>query len=403
MNFSLVHTFNSKVLLTVSPFYHRNVANYDSSPADVDLATTDHHTSIYAGGQVSFSANVAKNSLQAGFYGFHQSDDQFFGIIFNDGSGTAPLAESDRSSGGLEAFFIDDKFKPFSWLTLSAGMRPTHFSGGITENSISPRFGATLTVPRLNWTFRAFYGHYYQAPPLLTVSGPLEQFCIANNSCGFLPLPGERDEEHQFGVTIPYRGWVLDVANFQTNAHNFFDHSCIGSGLCLPITIDRAKVRGWELTLRSPRIAHRGQIHLAYSNQIAQGAGAINGGFTDFTSNVCDPDPGYCPLDHDQRNTLNIGGDVTLPWRSYASTNVYYGSGFSNAFPGQPYPGDHLPQHTTFDLSIGKDFGERFSTSLNALNVANRRVDLDNSQTFGGFHWNNPREIYVELRYRFHY
>jgi hypothetical protein len=23
--------------------------------------------------------------------------------------------------------------------------------------------------------------------------------------------------------------------------------------------------------------------------------------------------------------------------------------------------------------------------------------------TFGGFHWNNPREIYAEFRYRFHY
>jgi len=23
--------------------------------------------------------------------------------------------------------------------------------------------------------------------------------------------------------------------------------------------------------------------------------------------------------------------------------------------------------------------------------------------TFGGFHWNDPREIYVEFRYRFHY
>jgi outer membrane receptor protein involved in Fe transport len=98
-----------------------------------------------------------------------------------------------------------------------------------------------------------------------------------------------------------------------------------------------------------------------------------------------------------------VGGDVTLPWRAYASTNVYYGSGFSNAFPGQPYPGAYLPQHTTFDLSVGKDFRERFSASLNALNVANRRVELDNSVTFGGFHWNNPREIYVELRYRFHY
>jgi TonB dependent receptor-like, beta-barrel/Carboxypeptidase regulatory-like domain/TonB-dependent Receptor Plug Domain len=396
VNFSWVHTFNPKALLAVSPFYHRNGANYDSSPTDFPIATTDHHTSTYAGGQVSFSGNVAKNNLQAGFYGFHQNDDQLFAAIFNDGSNN-PLTERDLASGGLEAFFVDDKFRPFSWLTLSAGMRPTHFSGGLTENAISPRFGATLTIPRLNWTFRGFYGHYYQAPPLLTVGGPLEQFCNMNN-CGFLPLQGERDEEHQFGVTIPYRGWVLDVANFQTNARNFFDHSCIGSGLCLPITIDAAKIRGWELTLRSPRIAHRGQLHLAYSNQIAEGKLPITGGLTTFS-----PPSDLFPLDHDQRNTLNVGGDISLPWRSFASTNVYYGSGFSNAFPGQPYPGDHLPPHTTFDLSIGKDFGERFSASLNVLNVANRRVDLDNSQTFGGFHWNNPREMYVEVRYRFHY
>ncbi len=85
-----------------------------------------------------------------------------------------------------------------------------------------------------------------------------------------------------------------------------------------------------------------------------------------------------------------FGGDLTLPWRSYASTNIYYGSGFSNAFPGDPYPGNYLPPHTTFDLTLGKDFGERFSASLNALNVANRRVELDNSITFGGFHWNSP-------------
>jgi hypothetical protein len=38
-----------------------------------------------------------------------------------------------------------------------------------------------------------------------------------------------------------------------------------------------------------------------------------------------------------------------------------------------------------------------------ALNVANRRVLLDNSLTFGGFHFNDPREIYVEFKWRFHY
>jgi hypothetical protein len=396
-NFSWVHTFNSRVLLTVSPFYHYNSTNYDSLPGDTPIASTDHRASNYAGGQVGLNANVAKNNLQTGLYSFYQRDRELFGAIFNDNSGNPAFSESEHPAGSLVAFFLDEKFKPFSWLSLSAGVRPTHFSGITTENAISPRFGATVTVPRLRWTLRAFYGHYYQAPPLNTVSGPVLQFCQANN-CGFIPLPGERDEEHQFGLTIPFHGWILDADNFKTSARNFFDHTCIGNGACKAIAIDRAIIRGWELTLRSPQIAHRAQLHLAYSNQVAQGALPITGGLTNFSP----PAPLFA-LDHDQRDTLNVGANVALPWRAYASTNVYYGSGFSNAFQGQPYPGEHLPQHTTFDVSLGKDFGERFSASVNALNVANRRVDLDNSQTFGGFHWNNPREIYVELRYRFHY
>ncbi|MGE5081882.1 MAG: hypothetical protein ACM3ND_03145, partial [Acidobacteriota bacterium] len=71
--------------------------------------------------------------------------------------------------------------------------------------------------------------------------------------------------------------------------------------------------------------------------------------------------------------------------------------------PGEPYPGDYLPGHTSFDLTVGKDFGERVSASVSALNVANRRYEIDNSVTFGGFHWNSPREVFFELRYRFHY
>jgi outer membrane cobalamin receptor len=398
-NFSWVHTFNSQMMFTISPFYHRNSANYLSSAADVPVAANQDRTSTYAGGQSSFSANLARNNFQAGIYTFYQQNHEQFGAVFNDGSGSPPFSDVENPNGSLTAFFIDDKFKPVSWLTLSAGMRPTHFAGarGFSENAISPRFGAALTVPHLNWTFRAFYGNYYQAPPLVTASGPLLNLCTQSD-CGFISLHGERDEEHQFGVMIPYRGWVLDADTFRTSAHNFFDHDVIGeSNLFFPLTIEHAIINGWEVTLRSPRIAHRAQLHLAYSNQIAQAGGAITGGLTDFS--ILD----FGPLDHDQRNTLNVGGTFALPWRTIASTNVYYGSGFSNAFPGQPYPGDYLPQHTTFDLSLAKDFGERFSASLNAMNVANRRVELDNSVTFGGFHWNDPREIYVELRYKFHY
>jgi hypothetical protein len=414
--FSWVHTFNSHLLTTVSPFYHFNSGDYASNPNDTPIASSEDRSSNYVGGQGTFSANYKKNDLQLGFVSFYQNDNQRFGAIFNpidqpqcEPNGVCTnFTDSERPTATIETFYIDEKFKPFSWLTLSAGMRPTWFSEGnfsptalqppISESAISPRFGATVTVPKLRWTFRAFYGHYFQAPPIETVSGPLISQCQPPG-CGFLPLHGERDEEHQFGVTIPYRGWVLDADNFQTNVANFLDHNNIGaSNIFFPITISQALIRGWELTLRSPRIAHRGQLHLSYSNQIAEGSGTITGGLTDFTLS-----PGLTPLDHDQRNTLNVGGDVNLPWRSYASTNVYYGSGFSNAFPGAPYPGYYLPQHTTFDLSLGKDFGERFSASVTALNVANQRVEYDNSLTFGGYHWDLPRQVYVQIRYRFHY
>jgi hypothetical protein len=407
--FTWLHTFDSHLLTTISPFYHYNRGNYESNPNDVPIATTEDRGSTYAGGQASFAANYKKNDLQVGFLGFSQSDNQLFGAIFNDGSGTPAINDREHPAANLEAFYIDEKFNPFPWLTLSAGIRPTRFSEGdfavtsaarpVEESAIQPRFGTTVTLPKLRWTFRAFYGHYYQAPPIESVSGPALISYTGQQGLGFATLPGERDEEHQFGVTIPYRGWVLDADNFQTNVRNFLDHNNIGaSSIFFPVAISQALIRGWELTLRSPRFAHRGQLHLAYSNQIAEGAGTITGGLTDFTLS-----PQLTPLDHDQRNTLNLGGDVTLPWRAFVSTNVYYGSGFSNAFPGAPYPGNYLPQHTTFDISLGKDFGERITACLTALNVANHRTEYDNSLTFGGYHWNNPREIYAELRYRFHY
>ena len=403
--FTWLHTFNSHLLTTVSPFYHYNSGDYASSPNDMPIATTEDRASTYAGGQATFAANYKMNDLQAGFLSFYQGDSQLFNVT----SLTTP--DTEHPTANLEAFYIQDKFHPYSWFTLSAGMRPTRFAEGnfaatstshpVDETAISPRFGATATIPKIRWTFRAFYGHYYQAPPLETVSGPLLQY-VTQTDASIISLPGERDEEHQFGVSIPYRGWLLDADTFKTDVANFLDHNNIGaSNIFFPITVSQALIRAWELTLHSPRIAHRVQLHLSYSNQIAEGSSIITGGL----NNVA-PSPGLSPLDHDQRNTLNVGGIVTLPWSAYASTNVYYGSGFSNGLagtPGWPYQGAYLPGHTTFDLALGKDFGKRVTANFTALNVTNRRVIYDDSLTYGGFHWNLPRQLYVELRYRFHY
>jgi outer membrane receptor protein involved in Fe transport len=393
VNLSWLHTLPHGILLTVSPFFHFNRANYQGNPNDFPVSTEDNHASDYAGGQATWGIVNGKHNARAGVYGFEQHDNQIFGLTFNDGS-NPNFQDRENISGSLTALFAEEQYKATSWLTLNAGVRQTHFSGGVVENNTSPRAGAALRIPKLNWTFRGFYGRFYQAPPLVTAAGPLLQFVTGQN-LGFIPLRGERDEEHQFGVTIPWRGWTLDADTFRTRVNNFFDHSSVGeSNVFFPLTIDGALVRAWELTLHSPRLGKRVQLYVTYSNQIAQGRGRVTGGLTNFS-----PPTGYFALDHDQRNTLHVGGNVSLPWQAYASTDVYYGSGFTNG----TRPPDYLPGHTTVDLSLGKRFGESISVSLNGLNVGNRRVLLDNSQTFGGTHFLNPREMYVQVRWRFHY
>ena len=74
------------MLLTVSPFYHYNTANFGGGPLDTPISTTDERTSQYGGAQATLSVEIAKNNLQVGFYGFHQQDNQLFGLVFNDGS-----------------------------------------------------------------------------------------------------------------------------------------------------------------------------------------------------------------------------------------------------------------------------------------------------------------------------
>lgn len=326
--------------------------------------------------------------------------------MFNDGS-YPNFSTPQNIWGGVEEVFVQDNYRPTSWLALIGGLRQSHFQAAVTDNAVYPRIGVAVVIPKLNWVFRGFYGHYYQPPPLTTISGPVLEYANGSNT-SFVALHGERDEEHQFGVQIPFRGWLLDADTFQTRANNFLDHSNIGeSSIFVPVTVQGALIQAWELTLRSPQSWRFGQFHLAYSNQIAKQIGPITGGLICYPpdSPACAVAPGYSPLDHDQRNTLNVGFNGKLPYHAYGSFNVYYGSGFANGYtdPPSPYTSNYLPAHTTADISVGKSLGEKVTVSATAINVANTRVLLDNSLTFGGFHYNDPPQIYGEVRYRFHF
>jgi len=402
LNFTWAHTFGPGVLLNIAPFLHWNHAAYDgNSPIpsllpDHPPIPNDHNDSLYQGAQFSLGVTRGRHNARFGAYGFAQQDDSFFRVVATDGSGAIAL-EKDDPSGGQLSLFAEDQFRVTDWLTLNAGLRYTHFSGGVIEDKTDPRIGAAVHIPKLGWVFRVFYGRYYQAPPLTTVSGPLLQFAV-NEGFEFLPLHGETDEQREFGLTIPVRGWTLDFSNFQTHALNFFDHDVLGnSNIFFPLTIERARIHGWESTVHSPRIAKRFDAYLAYSNQTVEGGGVVTGGLIADPGQLC-TGGGFCYLDHDQRNTLNLGFHSSLPFHVSASGNLAYGSGFLDGEGPK-----HLPGHSEFSLSLAKSFGERFSVGFTAQNLNDSRYLLDNSNTFGGTHWNYPRQFTGQLRYRFHF
>ena len=392
---SWIHTFGPGVMLTVAPSYHFNRAAFEGLGApDQRLVTTDNRASSYLGGQASVSVVKGHHNASVGFYGFAQHDNTLFGLTGTNDVGDPVDAHPPRQkvNGELDALWIQDQYQAASWLSLTAGVRFTRFSGLVTETAGSPRLGVAIQIPHLHWILRGAYSRYYQAPPLDTISPDV---LSVSPDQGFLPLRGERDEQRDLGLTIPLRGWVLEFDQFRTGAHNFFDHDALGnSNLFIPLTIEGVRIVGYEATVRSPKLFKKVDFHLAYSHQTIEGSGGVTGGLTDFAP----PAEGLFFLDHDQRQTLSTGFTAVLPHKSWLSGNVSAGSGFLDG----DGPG-HLPAYATVDLSLGHSFGENWSAKLTATNLADNRYFIDHSNSFGGSHVSDPRMVSVQLRYRFHY
>jgi outer membrane receptor protein involved in Fe transport len=386
--FYWMHTFSGGVLFTVSPYYHFNSAHYLGGPQDTPFILDDNSRSNYFGARPVLQVQKGKHNARVGVDIWWQHDNSFFGLVGNPAGGS--LQQQVAHWGNSNALFLEDQYRVTRWLTLDLGLRLTHYDGLVNENAADPRVGAAIRIPKINWVLHGYYAYYYQPPPLDSLAGPLLQFALAQGY-GFIPLAGERDIQHDIGLAIPLRGWSLEVDNFHTSGRNFLDHDVIGnSGIFIPLTDLGAIISGTEVTARSPRLFRVAQLRIAYSNQIAQGIGPITGGLLEFAS------AGNFLLDHDQRNTASAVLSLTLPKNMWMTPAYQFGSGFLNG--NGP---SHLPPHSTLDLSIGKRFGENWTVSASAVNIGNARYLLDTSNTFGGTHYINARQIYGEVRYRF--
>jgi outer membrane receptor protein involved in Fe transport len=395
-NFSWIHTPSSGVTLTAAPYFHYNRGRYVGGPNDNPLSPYDDHSANYVGGYITLAVNKAKNSVRVGEDSYAEHDNTIFGLTANNGSGLS-LQQTQALWAGLFGVFVQDQYKVTSWLTANAGLRYTRFSGTLTEGYVDPRLGLAIQVPRVGWVLRGSYGHYYQHPPLNTIAGPLLQFAL-QQGFNFLPVRGERDETWEVGLAVPLHKWSLDFDHFHNRARNAVDHDVLGnSNLLFPVSLAQGRIQGWESTVRSPELFRRLQVHMAFSRQVAQAQGPISGGLLSFVP----PPGGWFYMDHDQRYTVNTGFELTMPWHAWSSATVLYGSGFVRG-DGVVAP-THMPQHTTLDLAVGKDFEPHWSVRATALNVANNTYLTGVDSSFAGTHYSDPRQVIGQVMYRFHF
>ncbi len=391
VGFEWAHTAPGGLILTVSPYFHFNDTHYVGGPGDSPFVLNEDSRSDYVGVRAMLQGIKKRHDVRVGFESWGQRNTTHFDL--NANPGTNVLQQQETHWANTESFFAEDQYRPTSWLTLNGGLRIVHYGGLLSENAVDPRLGGGVRIPHLGWTVHGYYAYYYQPPPLDSLSGPLLNLALITNGASFTPLPGERDIQSDIGLTVPLRGWTMDLDHYHTNAHSFLDHDELGnSNVFIPLTDLAALISGTEISLRSPELWNRVQWQIVYANAVGKGLGPITGGLIEFAPTS------YFYLDHDQRNGFSTLLPVRLPRHFWATPGVNFGSGFVNGTGPA-----HLPPHTTADLALGRDFGEKWSFSLNSTNVFNKRYLLDTSNTFGGTHTVNPRQIYAEVRYRFHY
>ena len=260
-----------------------------------------------------------------------------------------------------------------SWLTLIAGLRESHFDSGsvsggtqpaVVENATDPRFGVAIRIPRLNWVFHGFYGEFYQAPPLLTATGPLLDLATSQSSDFRSPARRARSR-------IPVRR-LDSVSRLGARGRHLSDHARrIGWTTAISanrtssgrITWTAALIQGWETTLRSPRIWHRAQVHAGLLESDRAGHRAHHRRL-DLPRSRGSPacpvavPPGYSPVDHDQRNTLNVGVNAHSSLAGVRLDECVLRLGIHQRDAGRAISGQLSAAAHDVRYFLGKSFGE---------------------------------------------
>jgi hypothetical protein len=503
------HAFGSGMLLSLNPFYRSDQVNYYPSRdpfADTPATLAEQRRLLNWGFRADFSYVKGAHNIKVGTqvmqtrlkedFSLGITDPLFNAVCVNQNgdplelptvtnpSRCAPLGFDanpnlspglvpfDLTRGGTlfafggkanineQAFYIQDTI---TWrnLTLTPGIRVTHYDGLTSDTGAEPRIGAAYHIKRTGTVLRGSYTRAFETPynENLIISGSTGVGGLEGGDVSAHPAhPGTRNE---YGVGLQQAGgkYVLVSADYFwkfTNGAFDFD-TLFNTPLVFPIQWAKSKIDGVSVRISTINI-HGFQAYSAIGHVRARYFGPETGGLI-FNAGVSDA---VFRIDHDQAfqqtthlryQRPNNGPWFAFTWRydsglvSGAVTGVddalaltaaqqsaigFFCGGrqatltnpITSCDASQPHgavrfqipkegtenddlnPPRVAPRHI-FNIGVGTDNlfhrGDRFRTTakFEVFNLANQASLYNFLSTFSGTHWVTPRSYQAELGFVF--
>jgi outer membrane receptor for ferrienterochelin and colicins len=386
-------------------YHHFNRVEIDGRN-DRPLVANDNRRVHYYGTRADYSSAVGRHFIKVGGEAYlAKVRDDFTIFPTQPGVPFAPFRSAAPVLGKEQSAYVQDQVSVTDHLMLDLGLRLDAFQGKRSDVLVGPRLGVSYKIADTPVALFASFGRLFLPPAV-------EFFDIAASAQGpgtgrfsddftFLPVRPEIDTQYEVGVKFPLHGFKTKVTQWYKHQKNFLDHMQLEhpSGdvnIFLPVNLERARSRGVEMFVESPR--YKGlNFYVNYALYYAQAKGGITGGLIKRGE---PPEPRYFFLDHDQRHTLSVGAEYHIErYQAWINANFRVGSGFPDA--SGTFVRSRLPGHAIVDLAIGKTFFQRWEAKLELENLTNNVYPINLSSEFNGSHYSAPRLVTFRLGYRF--
>ncbi|MDQ3907068.1 MAG: TonB-dependent receptor [Acidobacteriota bacterium] len=274
----LVHVFNAKTILTISPYYRRDLVKYYPSANEfadqpITFAQQRHLTNAGIKADVSFASGIHNAKFGVQYQHTFLTEAFQFGITdpaFNDPSDPnflPVLRPFDLARGGRlfhfnghtdvkeEALYAQDAISFPNNLTLNLGVRFDNYDAISHGRALEPRVGVSYLFKPTNTIIRGSYTRAFETPynenlvlSNATGLGGLSDSAVAGATQTL--QPGKR---HQFNVGLQQslaKHLMLDADYFWKFTHNAYDfNTLLNTPLTFPISWRQSKIDGLSVRL----------------------------------------------------------------------------------------------------------------------------------------------------------